>query len=100
MMEGDALLDLPIIEQIDCNPVCSQRHTYFILHGLSKTQESLVKLDSLVIRSFFLVDHTQIESKMSLFLDILSTHAGLGSHKELSQCSFFAGQEWYRWRIA
>lgn len=100
MMERDALLDLPIVEQIDCNPVCSQRHTYFILHGLSETQKSFVKLDCLVIGSFLFIDHAQIESKMGLFLDILSAHSCLCSHKQLSQCSFFTGQKGYRWRIA
>lgn len=100
MMEGDTLLDLAIIEQIDCHPVRTQRHTYFILHSLCETQKSLVKLDCFVIGSFLLVDHTQIESKMGLFLDIFSAHAGLCSHKEFSQCAFFTGQEWYRWCIA
>lgn len=37
---------------------------------------------------------------MSLFLDIFSTHPCLSPHKELSQCAFFAGQEWYRRRVA
>ena len=53
-----------------------------------------------MMTSVLFISHSQIESNMSLFLDVLSTHACLGSHQKLGQCTFLTGQQWNRGSIA
>lgn len=100
MMEGDALLCLTTVEEVDCNPVGSQRHSYLVLHCLCETQKSLVKLYCRLIRPLLFINHSEVEGQMSFFLDILSAHSCLCPHQQFGQSAFLAGQQWHRWSIS
>lgn len=99
-MKGYALRHLSCIEQVHCNSIGSQSHSYFILHRLSETQESLVKLDSWVMRPLLFVHHSKIESQMRFLLDIFCTHSCLRPHQQLRKGPLFAGQKRNRWSIS
>ena len=92
-MKWYTFLDLSIVEQVDCHSVRSQWHTDLILHGFCESQESFVEFDCLVVWPFLLVDHTQVEGQMCLFLDVFGVHARLCSHQQLTKSAFFAGKE-------
>ena len=91
-MEGNALGILVVVEEIYGHSIGTQSHTDLVLHRFRKPKKSFVKADRLVIPSILFVGHPQVESDVGLLLDVLSAHPCLGSHQQLSERSFLAGQ--------